>query len=571
MRRGRTTRIGAVDQLVGALLALSYIALLFLQSPELGMSRDESFYVIAAQDYAGWIEQFVTGEGAMAQEVIDPAWDYNHEHPGLAKALFAISWLAHQKYELFPDDSTAFRFPGMVLSGLLLWLIYLFGARIFGRTAGLFAAVAFALMPRPFYHAHLCCFDVPITFALTLATYAYWRSLTSRRWAFGFGIAFGIALAIKHNAWILPGVLLIHFLWMIVEQRRRGLPLEDPRRVSARPWWMLSMGLLGPAVFLLTWPWLWNDTLARLGWYVRFHTGHEYYNIAYLGTTWFRPPFPVHYPVLMTWFTVPMVTLALAAYGLRMRFRAALPSAFTSRYWRRGKATPDPRCTDVLLIGSLLAPIVVIALPSSPIFGGTKHWMPAYPFIAIYAGFGFWRLSEHLKELLRARLGTRRRLESWATAGAFVALMLPSAQAAAHSHPYGLSHYTFAAGGVPGAADLGLNRQFWGFTTGSLTEFFKERLPDGGTVWLCDTTDIAWRMLQRDGLIPANIRGSWSLSRADLVMVHHEDHFAEIDAQAWVAFGDASPLHVLTYDGVPIISIYANPTGRAMRDEGEQP
>ena len=42
--------------------------------------------------------------------------------------------------------------------------------------------------------------------------------------------------------------------------------------------------------------------------------------------------------------------------------------------------------TTVLLLGCFLAPIVIIALPSTPIFGGTKHWFTAYPFMVLFAG-----------------------------------------------------------------------------------------------------------------------------------------------------------------------------------------
>jgi len=49
------------------------------------------------------------------------------------------------------------------------------------------------------------------------------------------------------------------------------------------------------------------------------------------------------------------------------------------------------------------------------------------------------------------------------------------------------------------------------------------------------------------------------MSAADLVLVHHEAHFNEVDYQAWVAFGTVRPVFVLRYDGVPIISVYENP------------
>ena len=53
---------------------------------------------------------------------IDAAWENNHEHPSLMKSLFAIShMLFHDKLELFADDSTAFRFPGMVSMGVAIY------------------------------------------------------------------------------------------------------------------------------------------------------------------------------------------------------------------------------------------------------------------------------------------------------------------------------------------------------------------------------------------------------------------------------------------------------------------
>ncbi|MBW1833094.1 MAG: hypothetical protein JRJ10_15620 [Deltaproteobacteria bacterium] len=104
-----------------------------------------------------------------------------------------------------------------------------------------------------------------------------------------------------------------------------------------------------------------------------------------------------------------------------------------------------------------------------------------------------------------------------------------------------------------------MNRQFWGFTSGSLAKWITSKLPDGGSVWICDTTVGAWAMMQRDGLIPSNIRSAPSMSTANLVLVHHEAHFNEVDYQAWVAYGSVQPVFVLRYDGVPIISVYENP------------
>ena len=528
------------DQFLGAVLCIGYVMVLVWTAPDLAMSRDESFYAQAAADYGAWVAELLTDPGsALSRERIDRAWDYNWEHPAWMKLTFAWSWLAHQELGLFSSESLAFRFPGMLAAGLLLWLIYAWGAVTMGRRGALFSALAFALLPRVFYHSHLAAFDVPIAFFITLTAYAYWRTLSDRRWVIFAGLAFGLALATKHNSWILPGIFLIHHLWV-----RRQYALAD-RLDHPTLWWLPSMFVLGPIVLIATWPWVWHDTWSRLFAYAQFHVRHVHYTYEYFGVSYFEPPFPISVPFVMTLFTVPFTTAILALIGLVYRHTALAPP------WRTRPGDAVDAKADVLWVGCLLAPLLVIALPSSPIFGGTKHWITAYPFLALFAGWGFAGVIDRAK----GELWTERRWPTWA----FAALCLaPGVAQTAHSHPFGLSHYTPIAGGVPGAADLGMNRQFWGFTTGSLADWLTESLPDGGSVWTCDTTWGAWRMMQADGLLPDNIRPARSMTQADFVLVHHEPHFNEVDFQAWMAFDDVQPVHVLTYDGVPIISVYEN-------------
>ncbi len=553
----RRRPIGLTDHAFGALLALAYLLALGATADELAMSRDESFYVSAAESYAGYFESIADdSSSALDRRTIDRFWSSNHEHPGLIKGLYALSWQVQARTGIFPSDSMAHRFPAWVMAGLLLWLIYIFGARLWGRPAGCFAALAFALMPRVFYHAHLNAFDVPIALMITLTVYCYWRSLVDPRWAPAAGLAFGLALATKHNSWVLPGIFAIHFGLLVLAERSRRASSPKRRPLNLTPYWLLAMLTLGPLVMVATWPWLWHETLPRLGAYARFHLHHDYYNMAYFGQNYFRPPFPISYPFVMTAFTVSLTILALAAAGLGGQLRALLPLPWASRLWPRGRVSADRRLVDVLLFGCLFAPLVIIALPSSPIFGGTKHWITAYPFLALYAGLGFMRVARALRTLLPEGLGARR-LSVYLASGSL--LLAPSLHDTIHSHPFGLSNYTFLAGGAPGAADLGMNREFWGFNTGQLAEFFTAELPEGGTVWICDTTPGAWRMMQRDGRLPENIRPASRLPMADYALVHHEHHFNEVDFQAWVAFGSVHPVYVLEHDGVPIISVYKRP------------
>ncbi|HET8933093.1 MAG TPA: glycosyltransferase family 39 protein [Polyangiales bacterium] len=532
------------DHAIGFGLCVLYIVLLIATADSIGLGRDEGIYVDAAQRYAGWLEMlFKAPAQALTQQAIDSAFIANHEHPPLMKLLFGVGYLAQREWHLFASDSLSFRFAGMLSAGSLLWIIYLFGTRLYGRSAGAFAALSLALLPRPFYHAHLNAFDVPITCASTLVLYNYYVALERPRRVWLLGATFGLALLTKHNSWFLPFMMLAHFgFCAFVERRARKL--GQPQRLSLAPWGLLAALGVGAAMFYAGWPWLWHDTWPRLRSYVSFHTHHEYYNMEYFGVNYFWPPFPMSYAWVMTLFTVPLTTLCLGIAGAGRAVQQSVRNLLTPPT----AAAPEPTQPTALLLGALLTPLLVITLPSTPIFGGTKHWFTAYPFLALFAGRAFVEAATLVSAWSR-----------WLPAALASVLLLPAAVETAHSHPFALSYYTPIAGGVPGAAEKGMNRQFWGYTTRSLVPYLLEVMPNGGTLYICDTLYGSFQMLIRDGHLPPSFRATPDISHADYALVHHEKHFAEVDHQIWTTYRSVQPAHVLLYDGVPIISVYKNP------------
>ena len=133
------------DHLIGAALCVAYVLLLVgdgsgprdVSRRELLRPRGEE---LRSLDHAA----FQRPAAAFERESIDRAWSYNWEHPAWMKLSFAWSWLAQKHLGLFPSESLAFRFPGMLTAGLLLWLIYAWGASVMRREGALFAALAFA-------------------------------------------------------------------------------------------------------------------------------------------------------------------------------------------------------------------------------------------------------------------------------------------------------------------------------------------------------------------------------------------------------------------------------------------
>ena len=568
--------IGWRDHVIGCGIAAIYAGILIVTARTLGFARDEGFYFSAGSSYARWVEMLMHETSrALEKSTVDSVWGQNHEHPALMKTLFGLSHLwFHEKWELFSDASTSFRFPGMAMSGMALWVTYLFGARVFSRRAGFIAAVLLGSMPQVFYNAHLACFDAPIMAMWLLAVYIYFRSVKEGGlwWAIACGVVYGLTLDTKHNAWILPAVFVPHAFF--VQRKAIAKNLVLGRLIV--PTNLVTMAILGPLVCVALWPWLWSDTAARVQEWFNFHLHHTYYNMEFLGKNYYDAPSPRAYMPLLIVASVSAITLVLFFIGAFDRLRVlffrfvtlvpkskneestatTLPSSGTPTHSAAlSAADADKSEADILLFLAFAAPLAVFLLPATPIFGGTKHWLPAYPFLAMFAGRGFDIIADKTDVAISryAKAIPRRELIH----GALIACVLiaPIAETA-HSHPFGLSAYVPTIGGTAGGADLGLNRQFWGYTTQSTDAWFEKNGRPGARVFILDTTGEAWSRMQEEGRMRKDLRAVGSPSEADFSLVQHELHMNEVDYQIWEAYGHTDPAYVLAHDGVPMVSIY---------------
>lgn len=586
MTRGLPPTPRGLDYLLALALLVGSFTALGLAQRTVGVTRDEGTYFEAARSYWSWIGSLTAGpvqgatRDALTSGAITRHWGVNREHPPLFKTLFGLSHhLLHERPWRLPwpppaanahgpgllPAIDAFRAPTWLVTAAAVALLYLFGLRLHGRTAGLGAALLYLTLPRLFFHGQLACFDAGIATLWLFVVYAYYRSLDHAGWGLLAGPLLGLALAGKHNAWFLPPLLLVHYL-VVVRPDLSLRPLVLPRIPLA----FVSMALLAPAVFVGLWPWLWFEPIAHLREYVGFHVHHAYYNIEYLGRNLARPPLPGSYPFVMTLFTVPAVTLALAcggaAWGLRTWAARTLggwrsgrggvtdpdPYRFAARRsWLRPGSGLNPR-SGLLLALNALFPLLLIALPTTPKFGGTKHWLPAYPFLVLFAGIALGELSRALRRnypLLHPL--------AWALP---LLVAMPGAINIEQTHPFGLSQYTALAGGVPGAADLGLNRQFWGYAPRTLLPWLDAHLPPRSRLYLHDLSTDAQAAYVSAGLLRPDIQDAGmelpGIAASDHALVIHELHFNKYDYWIWAAYGAPTPVEVLALDGVPLVSVY---------------
>ncbi|HYU15114.1 MAG TPA: hypothetical protein VEL05_03560, partial [Candidatus Acidoferrum sp.] len=120
------------------------------------------------------------------------------------------------------------------------------------------------------------------------------------------------------------------------------------------------------------------------------------------------------------------------------------------------------------------------------------------------------------------------------------------------------------AGGARGGAELGMNRQFWGVSARGVLPYLDENAaPAPGQppvpVYTHDASP-AWGLYQRLGLLRPGLpdagHEAQGIARSRVALVIHERHFARHDYLIWSAYGTVQPAYVLTFDGVPLVSVY---------------
>lgn len=527
------------DRLIALALALATFAALALTERDVGFPRDEGTYFSAGASYAAWYKDLWSEwkQGRFAAPFSDDAiarrFEPNHEHPALMKTLYGLSHALFTERLGLVRDAAGYRLPAFLFSGILSALLFLMTSRLVSRWGGVFAVAAFWLAPRHFFHGHLACFDMPIAAAWLGVVYCYWRSRSNPRWAIVTGIAFGLALAIKHNAWILPGVLALHWA-LSTAWREQGL------RRSLMPF--VWMALLGPALFFLHWPWLWHHPIDRIGFYVAFHTEHINYPWEYFGRLLVEAPFPAFYAFGLTAVTFPLATLALATTGSLAEIGRF--AAWAIRPLRRWVSPIDS--DSLLVLGNAFASLAVFSLPSTPIFGGMKHWLPSMIFLCVLAARALQRIVQPLRR-------------AWAMPAAAALVLLPSAWGLARNHPYGTSDYNELAGGTPGAATLGMHRQYWSQNVTGVLPWLNAHAPRNARVYFHEVTWDAIAAYKKNGMLRKDLRIAGDIEGSDLAVYQYMPEFRDIEFEIWNRYGTRKPVHGLYLDETPQIVVYARP------------
>ncbi|WP_242360242.1 MULTISPECIES: glycosyltransferase family 39 protein [Anaeromyxobacter] len=509
-------RAGAV------LAAVATAAVLGLLAGAPGISRDEARVLGAAERVAG------AAPLPRAEATSPPL---AREAAGLAHGLFSRLGASHLR---------AFRLGTVAFAAVLSALLALAGHALAGASGAVLAPLLFWLAPRHL-HAGLVATPDLAAAALWLATaWAYRRadraagSAERRGAAAAAGILFGAALTARTDAWILLAALALHAIAAPRVTPRPGAPValdaSPPRRGG--PLAIAAMVLLGPAILVLSWPWLRADLHGRLA--AAFAPGGGWHLAG-------APAAGLH-ALLVTALTVPAAILWVFAGGAlhatAQAVRGGVPDARGG-----GSAARDA----LLLVLCAVAPFAAAAAGLAPGAPGVRPFLPAMPFLALLGARALVAVAASAWPSRRAPL----------LAALSVLVLWPALRQAVHAFPSGASAWNELAGGAPGAASRGLRRQDGGEAAASVLEPLNARARPGARVWWPSTAPEAVEAWVRDGRLRPDLRRADGPEDADVAVVALDGASRDDEYRAWAAFRTARPAAGAYLDEVPLALVYA--------------
>lgn len=509
--------------LLPAALFLACFIGAFLTIPHYGLVWDEPVYFKSAAAYGEWFARL--SPARLRGPAIETYWynpDDHHPPGGKLFMTFTGRWLRPWLGEV-----GAFRAASCLLYAGVVTAVFLFVRRHGSAPAGLLSALLLALLPRFFAHAHFATLDMPTTFLWFLCVAFYYEGLFRRGASLFFAVFLGWGLASRFSFVVL---ILAFGLFGPLIFRRRSL------RNTA------CLVIVSPLVFLLLQPLFWSDPLGAVQWNLQVNLervrfwGHN--PVFYFGRAYWES-YPLSYPFLMTLLTLPLATLVF--------FLAGSAHALLER--------PKSPLKLYLLFHGLL-PLLLFVHPQTPRYDGVRLFLQVFPFVTSLAGLGVQAFSLALQKRLATPLGRV------ATGAAYALLCGASLWSLAQAHPYQLAYYGPLAGGVRGAARLGLETTYWGEVVGpEVLRALNESLPRNSRVLFAHFSQPVLHYYQQSGLLRPDLQVaavSWldpqAVGAADFVlMIHRQGLFTPV---AWELYLKGSPLFRLEWSGVPLFSLY---------------
>jgi hypothetical protein len=516
-------------------LFLSVVLLTAATLKDYGVAWDEPPYFHAADLHMAWILDWGTNiaEGnfkqSLSDENIKAAWRWNPYHvphppfsrivSGVTKYIFA-GWLG---------KSSSYRIAPALFFAILVSAMFLWMRAVFCVATGLFAAFALVAIPNIFGFAHIAVTDLPLASMWFLTAFCFWKGLHDWKWSVGCGLAWGLALATKFPAILIPIPLI---LWAHLFYRNRYANN------------VLSMLFLGPLIMVATQPYLWHQSGLRVLEFLyeglsRGYRADANFPIYFFDQLYFTHQLPWYYPFFLVGVTTPEPLLFLAAVSL------------VSLIWiRKGTSTVMLFALNAFFILGLGL------LPGAVLHDGVRQMLPALPFLAATAGGGFYIFAEWLVTLARrsTQLQAVENLRG-KLVGMLGLLMLFSPLLDLYlCHPFHLSFYNRFVGGVRGAYQRGLELTYsMEAFTPEFLDAINTKLPQNSVV-NASFANFMFSYYQREGRLRADITISDAKSADYYILLNRR---SVLGPHERLLMNGSTPIYLAEQlAGVPLVAVF---------------
>lgn len=451
-----------------------------------GIAWDEPPYFHAADLHMAWILEWGknintrTFKQGLRDENIKAAWrwdPYHVPHPPFSRI---VSGLTKHVSSGWLEKSSGYRLAPAIFFAILVTVMFVWMRALFCVSTALFTAVATVVIPNIFGFAHLAVTDLPLASMWFLTAFCFWKGLENWRWSVGCGLAWGLALATKFPAILIPLPLIF---WAHLFFRNRYANN------------VFSMLFIGPLIMIATQPYLWHQSGLRVLEFLyeglsRGYRADANFLIYFFDQLHFTHELPWYYPFFLVGVTTPEPIIVLVAVSL------------VCLIWVRRETSP----VALFLLNAFFI-LGLGLLPGAVLHDGVRQMLPALPFLAATAGAGFYIVGEWLFSLLSKspHLQALANLRIKFT-GAFALLILFSPALDLYlCHPFQLSFYNRFVGGVRGAYQRGLELTYsMEAFTPEFIDAINTRLPQNSVI-NASFANFMFAHYQREGWLRADI------------------------------------------------------------------
>jgi 4-amino-4-deoxy-L-arabinose transferase-like glycosyltransferase len=361
--------------------------------------------------------------------VIDWFWPFSREEPDGHPPLYSLVGLAGDLVVPSWEPLRRARLGTMLIFSFASGAIFSFFKTRWGTWPAVAAATCWTFQPHMFALAHYATCDALLTSLWTCSILSFVKSVerlhssptAGLRWVWvgAFGIFTGLALDTKLTGWFLP---LPFAVWAIVYRDRRGGIVLGCGVLLA----LLELLVLNP-------PW-WYDPITGVARFFQSNLTRGAtipLKTLFLGTVYETPTSSLPWYNTIVWMVL-VTPVGFLVLGMIGTLGAVV------------RARTDPIGMLFFLHWSFL--MMLRALPHTPGHDAVRQFLPAFGVLALLVGVG--------AELLR------RRLRGWANAVLLIAIG-EGVVSVAIMMPVPLSYFSPLAGGLPGAARLGMEPTFY--------------------------------------------------------------------------------------------------------------